>query len=139
MLRFALLARGQTAVTNALRTTAAKAPRRMQNITYDWAQLHVVRRLVVKEYPPPRPKQRYKRTHRLQARWYADPEGNTVRIGNRQPSAGYVVGDSKGKGQAWFHKGRWWLARTEIDKAKPELKKMVTAELNRMLRVDSRA
>jgi len=134
VIRFELTVIGQNAVENALRRTAAQAPRRMQNVTYDWAQRHVVRHLVVKPYPPKRPGQKYKRTYRLQARWHAEPQGNSVLIANRQPYAGYVVGDTRGKGQVWFHKGRWWIARDVIQEARPELKRMVEQELDRMLK-----
>lgn len=139
MIRFELTVIGQNAIQNALRSTAAQAPRRMQNITYDWAQLHVIRRLVVKPYPAKRPGQKYQRTYRLQARWYAEPQGNSVLIANRQPYAGYVVGDDKGKGQAWMHRNRWWLASDVVKDARPELKKMITRELDRMLRVSGGA
>lgn len=135
MIRFELTVIGQNAVQNALRTTAAAAPRRMQNITYDWAQMHVIRRLVVKAYPPERPGQKYIRTRRLQARWYAEPQGKSVLIANRQPYAGYVVGDSRGKGQAWMHRNRWWLAADVVKDARPELGKMITRELDHMLKV----
>jgi len=134
VIRFELTVIGQNAVQNALRRTAAQAPRRMQNVTYDWAQRHVVRHLVVKPYPPKRPGQKYKRTYRLQARWHAEPQGNSVLIANRQPYAGYVVGDGKGKRQARVHQGRWWLAADVIKAARPELKKAVNRELSQLLR-----
>ena len=131
MIRFDLTVRGDQAVRNELRAAAASMPRRVANATYDWGQSRVVSQLTVKGYPPKRPGQRYKRTYRLQGGWQAKPTGNGVMISNRQPYAGYVVGDAKGQRQAWMHKGRWYVARTIIDGERPRLRAGISDEVSR--------
>lgn len=133
MLRFSFAQRGADVVSEHLQAAARLAPRRLVNTTYDWAQRDVVRHLVVKPYPAARPGQRYKRTHRLQSGWAAEPTADGARIYNKQPYAGYVVGDADGKGQAWMHAGRWWLARDAVTAAKPKLREALVDEMDRLL------
>ena len=134
MLRFELTITGQDTVTHALREAAAVLPRQVVNTTYDWAQLHVMRHLSVKPSPPERPGQRYKRTGNLKRSWEAGVRGNVVYIKNARPYAGYVVGDSAGQGQAWFHRGRWYVMRDMVEEKKPELKRMMVQMLTRQLK-----
>ena len=60
--------------------------------------------------------------------------GNVVYIKNAMPYAGYVVGDSAGQGQAWFHRGRWYVMRDMVEEKKPELKRMMVQMLTRQLK-----
>lgn len=133
MLRFDFHARHADAVSQQLRAAATVSERRLVNATYDWAQSRVVRKLVVKPYPPKRPNQRYVRTFRMQARWKADPAQGGARIYNEQPYAGHVVGDGEGRGQAYMHVGRWWLARSEIEAERPKLRDALVREMDRQL------
>ena len=134
MLRFNLTIIGQNAIENRLRTAAATLPRATVNTTYDWAQLHVMRHLSVKPYPPMRPGQRYKRTGDLGRGWTAGVRGKVVYIENAMPYAGYVVGNAKGQRQAWMHRGRWWVMRDMIDEKRPELKRMMLQMLDRQFK-----
>lgn len=133
MLRFELTQRGADVVSQNLLAAARVSSRRLAMATYDWSQMHVVRHLVVKPYPPQRPKQRYKRTGRLGARWKSAGTPDGARIYNEQPYAGYVVGDASGKGQAWMHAGRWWLARDVVEAARPKLREALVREMDRQL------
>ena len=114
MLRFELTIIGQNAVTNRLRTAAAKAPGAVGDATYRWAQ-DVRGKLKSTPYPPKRPGQRYVRTGRLANSWRAErvSQSRTV-ITNSAAYSGYVVGNSRGERQAWFHRGRWWLSLIHI-------------------------
>jgi hypothetical protein len=85
MLRFELTITGQDTVTHALREAAAVLPRQVVNTTYDWAELHVMRYLSVRPYPPERPGQRYKRTGRLGRSWKVSTRGQSVVIENTAP------------------------------------------------------
>ena len=109
-------------------------PRQVVNTTYDWAQLHVMRHLSVKPYPPERPGQRYKRTGNLKRSWEAGVRGNVVYTKNAMPYAGYVVGDSAGQRQAWMHRGRWYVMRDMVEEKTPELKRMMVQMLTRQLK-----
>ena len=125
---------GQDTVTHALREAAAVLPRQVVNTTYDWAELHVMRYLSVRPYPPERPGQRYKRTGRLGRSWSRLTALVLAALDNTAPYSGYVVGDGKGQGQAWFHRGRWGLMRDMVDEKRPELKRMMVQMLTRQLK-----
>lgn len=113
---------GSRRVANALRTKAAALPKTTQDATYKWAQ-GVRATLRSKAYPPERPKQRYKRTYKLQKSWRSTRVGSTsVEIANSQPYAKYPVGDARGQSQAWMHKGRWWLAKAAVEEHTPTLR-----------------
>lgn len=74
------------------------------------------------QYPPERPGQTYVRTGRLGQGWWNSGMGKSqVVFTNGVPYAPFVVGDSWGEGQAWFHVGRWWTALDRIEKAIPRL------------------
>ncbi len=133
MIRFQLIIIGQNAVTNKLRTTAAKAPHAMGDITYRWAQ-GVRAKLKSTPYPPKRPGQRYVRTGRLANSWSAvRMSQSTVRIANSAPYSVYVVG-SRTRRQAWMHLGRWWKGYDVIAENRPELRAAVIKELDKMLK-----
>lgn len=127
---FSMKVTGSTRVANNMRTRAANA-KNTYPITYAWAQ-KVRAKLKSKPYPPKRMGQKYIRTGQLANRWKVAYAGkNSVSIVNEAEQRGrkyatYVVGDSKGSGQAWMHKGRWWLARPVIDDEIPELKDDIT-------------
>ena len=134
MLRFELTITGQDTVTHALREAAAVLPRQVVNTTYDWAQLHVMRHLSIRPYPPERPGQRYRRTGNLKRSWEAGVRGNVVYIKNAMPYSGYVVGDGAGQRQAWMHRGRWYVMHDMVEEKKPELKRMMVQMLTRQLK-----
>jgi hypothetical protein len=74
------------------------------------------------QYPPERPGQRYVRTGRLGDSWTARAYGKYhITFKNAAPYARYVIGDGKGEGQAWMHKGRWWTAVERIATQTPRL------------------
>ncbi len=136
MLRFELTVRGQSAVANELRTAAAKAPKATQDATYRWAQMV---RSVLKStpYPSKRPGQKYQRTGRLANSWAVERQGKGVVITNRAsgrsgPYSRFVVGDGKGAGQAWIHRGRWWTGRGVIDQHREALRYDIIAELDKL-------
>lgn len=131
MIHFSLNVIGQTAVANTLRTAAATGGKRVNNVTYQWAQNNVLSQFR-KAYPPQRPGQKYIRTGRLGAGWDIRINPASITIYNHMAYAGYVVGDAKGNKQAWMHRGRWWLARDVITAARPMLKTMVINELDHM-------
>jgi hypothetical protein len=134
MLRFELTITGQdTSNARPQRGGGRLAPARVMT-TYDWAELHVMRYLSVRPYPPERPGQRYKRTGRLGRSWKVSTRGQSVIIENTAPYSGYVVGDGAGQRQAWFHRGRWWLMRDMVDEKRPELKRMMVQMLTRQLK-----
>lgn len=139
MIRFELAVIGQNAVQNALRTTAAQAPKRMGDITYRWAQ-GVRATLKSTPYPAKRPGQKYVRTGQLANRWAVERRSQSqIVIVNRAQHKGrgysrFVVGDSQGEGQAWFHRGRWWTGRSVVQDARPELRAAINKELSQMLR-----
>lgn len=131
MIHFSLTVIGQNAVANTLRTAAATGGKRVNNVTYQWAQQNVLSQYR-RAYPPERPGQRYRRTGALGRNWDIRINPASITIYNRMAYAGYVVGDGKGKGQAWMHRGRWWLARDVANAARPALKAMVVSELDHM-------
>ncbi len=135
MIHTELTAIGQNAVTNTLRTAVAQGSRRVNKATYQWAQQNVVGPLRVKDYPPERPGQKYKRTGNLRRGWDVQLNQASVTIHNRMGYSGYVVGDRKGERQAWMHRGRWWLFRDFVVAAWPLLKTMVVSELDYMFAI----
>lgn len=132
MLRFEIAINGDQAVRNELRGAASSMRGRVQRATYAWAESRVMSQLHTWNYPAERPGQRYVRRYRLMRGWYIQQTPRGVVIGNRMPYAGYVVGDAKGQGQAWMHKGRWWVLRRKIDEQRPRLKDGITDEVNRL-------
>lgn len=81
----------------------------------------------LKKYPKPRAGQKYVRTYRLRDSVTVIKAGDMayaiqvdpVRKGKHYGK--YVLGDAKGNGQAWMHKGRWKLF---VDVAEHELLKL---------------
>ena len=142
MLRFELTVRGQSSVANELRTAAAKAPKEMQEATYRWAQT-VRAALKAKPYPAKRPGQKYVRTGRLANSWAVERQGKGVVIVNRAegrsgPYSRFVIGDAKGAGQAWMHRGRWWTGRGVVDEYREALRDDIISELDRLFPRGSR-
>ena len=133
MIHFNLTVIGQNAVENKLRTAAATGQKRMNNVTYQWAQNNVMPQLLTKAYPAERPGQKYVRTYNLRKGWGIRINNASINIHNTMGYSGYVVGDSRGGRQAWMHAGRWWLAREIVVAARPLLKQMIVKELDYML------
>lgn len=134
MIRLELTIIGNDELIAKLRNAATKAPRVMDEATYRWGQ-SVRAKLKSTPYPPKRPNQRYVRTGRLANSWRAErvSQSRTV-ITNSAAYSGYVVGNSRGERQAWFHRGRWWRARDVIAESRPELKASVLREMDRLLK-----
>lgn len=132
MLRFAFTQRNADAVTRNLREAASVADGRLTDVTYGWAQV-VRARLKSTPYPARRPRQRYVRTGLLANSWRAERQGAGVLIANSAPYHGYVVGDAGGRGQAWMHRGRWWLGRDVVEEARPALREALVREMDRIL------
>ena len=135
---FVIEVRGANRVANRFRRAASQGVKLYDKEMQRWAQ-GVRRHLKKKPYPPPRPGQRYKRTGRLASSWYARRvKAGRYEIGNRANQKGryyarYVVGDGKGQGQAWMHRGRWWIARKEIEQQMPKLRALIAAKLVKVL------
>lgn len=123
-------------VRQGLENTAAQVPRIGRKAIYDRLQKLVSK--VLKKYPPPRPGQRYKRTFRFKRSWRLTrhrDDGwmirNDARAGKRRRRYGkYVVGDAVGRGQAWMHKGRWFVMRDKVEEALSDLPKDVTKKIH---------
>lgn len=74
------------------------------------------------QYPPERPGQRYVRTGQLGAGFrYASLGASHYQFINEVPYTRWVVGDSDGGGQSWFHRGRWFVARERVEQEQPAL------------------
>ncbi len=134
IVHWTMTVKGQDNVTNVLKTAAATGQRRVANVTYQWAQGQVIPRLMYRTpYPPERPGQKYKRTYKLQRGWRASPTPEGAKIENVSGYATFVVGDPDGGGQAWMHKGRWWIAEGIIRNERDyKLKPMLLKELDHM-------
>ena len=139
MSRFSISVYGAKAVANRFRTTAAQVPKDTQEVTYRWGQ-SVRTALKATPYPPKRPQQRYVRTGRLANSWHAKRQGatgvviaNSARGRRGRLYARYVVGDDKGKRQAWMHRGRWPVARLTIDQMRPQLTRQMQQMIDRRL------
>jgi hypothetical protein len=71
-------------------------------------------------YAPERPGQTYQRTFAMRRGWKVKPKVSkntfSLETTNRVDHTHFVVGQpdlrftAGGKGQAWMHKGRWWIA-----------------------------
>lgn len=123
MSNFSIEIQGFNRVENKLRTLAAKLPKMSSDVVYRWAQ---GTRAILKStpYPPKRPNQKYIRTGKLANSWAAARTNTGATIWNKAGYSRYVVGDTKGGGQAWMHENRWWRARQDvIDKEVKELTK----------------
>lgn len=128
---FSMDIQGYNRVANNLRGAVASIPGKAADVTYRWAQNT---RLVLKTtpYPPRRFLQRYKRTGRLANSWRVARLPSGARIYNTAHKRGrfysrYVVGNARGDGQAWMHKGRWWKAREKVDEQAPALRRLLAA------------
>lgn len=74
------------------------------------------------QYPPERAGQQYQRTGQLGAGFMFDSiDKSHYQFVNRVSYVQYVVGDSDGDGQAWMHRGRWFVARERIETELPVL------------------
>ena len=122
--------KGFNRVANPLRKIAALNERDLDPIVGEWAKT-TRNTLKGTSYPPQRAGQTYVRTGNLANRWAAQRTGAARwAIANTAPYAQYVVSDD----QAWMHKGRWWMASSEIAKYTPKLTSALTRELSRKIR-----
>ncbi len=132
MTRFELRVIGAARVENKMRKAAA-ASENVPKLTHAWA-VDTVAKIRRKRNPPRRRGQTYRRTGRLKRGWKVEKGAkssvivNTANRGGRQ-YAMYVVGDQRGNRQAWMHRGRWWVARDEIEKEIPELRDEILDEI----------
>lgn len=123
---FSFEIRGYNRVRNSLRRLVRMYPDIVDPIGYKWAQRT---RLKLKKtrYPPPPPESTYKRTGLLANKWAVEhPKQGRWHIVNKAENRGryyarYVVGDDRGRNQAWMHKGRWWIASDIIQDEMKEL------------------
>lgn len=130
---------GYQRVRNKLRRLASDLDKDLDPIVYQWGQ-QTRMRLRQRRYPPPRPRQRYRRTGRLANSWAVERiAASQIRILNRAQAPGgrgpyptYVVGDFRRQGQAWMHRGRWWLARDVIEEEIPTLRRSIVSEIRRI-------
>lgn len=107
----------------ALQTLGKSTLEMFDQSAKDWTALVIQRELAGRDkYPAPRHGQRYARTYALASGWRnSRTRLGRWRIWNTQPYSGYVVGDQYGLGQAWMHRGRWWIARHRVDAHRPDL------------------
>lgn len=90
---------------------------------------------VLKVYPPPRPRQKYKRTYRLRRGWKVRQVNEfAYMIRNTVPYTKYVQGGANGEGQAWMHTGRWKLFRDIVDDEYSGLPRKIRESLNYVTR-----
>lgn len=133
MTNFSIDIQGYNRVENKLRALASGMPKITSAVVYKWAQ---GTRAILKSTPYPQPPRKsYRRTGRLANSWRAVRTTTGAQITNTAAFKGrsysrYVVGDGRGEGQAWMHKGRWWKARPDvIDKETKKLTEMLSAEI----------
>lgn len=107
----------------ALETLGRSTVELFDGAAESWTKLVIQRELAGRQnYPAPRQGQRYVRTYQLGSGWRASRTRlGRWRIWNTQAYSVYVVGDSAGQGQAWMHRGRWWIARQRVDRHRPDL------------------
>ena len=129
MIVFEYREKGHERVVSTFRRVATRGQKEMEDTTYLWAAQRMATQLQAKPYPPERPRQRYVRTGQLGRSWGARRSPGGATIFNNRPYARYVVGDDKGKGQAWMHAGRWWLAADVIRDERPTLGSMLKNKL----------
>lgn len=112
---------------------ARESPGTFDKVVQRWAK-RTANQLIKKAYPPTRPGQTYKRTRRLRRGWRSRRINSMeAEIFNETPYASYVVGDSQGQGQAWMHRGRWWLGADEVSAREPELVNMLENEIGKFI------
>jgi hypothetical protein len=88
----------------------------------------------MENYVPKPPQSKYVRTGTLGAGWGLErPERNRFWIVNAVAYRKYVVGDRDKRGQAWMHRGRWWLARERIEEAIPDAIDKTAAAIRRFV------
>lgn len=137
MARFSMELRGHQRVGNNLRRMASSMDQELDAAVGDWTK-RTRTRLKGKAYPAMRPGQRYRRTGQLANRWATQRLGPSHwAIQNRAQGRGrlyatYVVGDGKGSGQSWHHRGRWWKARDVVDEYTPELVEALTRRIRKL-------
>ena len=107
----------------------AVSDRNIDRLTRNYMR-RMIRSLQREPYPSKIPGQVYVRTYRLRDSWHQKKQRPGVyEIYNdafdpehREYYAAHVVGDATGRGQdPNYHAGRWWKARTVIDRRKGEL------------------
>jgi hypothetical protein len=123
-------------VANNLRRFASESPQVTDGVVGDWSK-DMRYMLKAKPYPPKLPNQRYIRTGRLANSWRAF----RVKLGEwtiandaRSPRtselyASRVVGDNRGLNQHHLFRGRWWIARQEIENFAGDLTRRLSRAL----------
>lgn len=90
----------------------------------------------VREYPPERAGQRYIRTGKRYAATKLEAVDNGYRlVSNPRYADGrtgnpYTIGDARGQGQAWMHKGRWVLLADAVKRATERIVKRAREMFN---------
>ena len=129
-------------VTNAelvrmgLQNLAAEVPKIGQGQIWNSAQAIVKR---MKQYPPERINQRYRRTGTLGYGWGVLKKNNGYTVQNDTPYTKYVVGNAYGLEQAWMHVStdqgkRWNVLRDVVEEEVNLLPKAINEEIDMVAR-----
>jgi hypothetical protein len=133
MADFNLTVNGADTLTRKFNRIARESPGTFDKAVGKWAK-RTANQLIKKPYPATRPGQTYKRTRRLRRGWRSQRVNSMeYSIFNQTPYATFVVGDSQGQGQAWMHRGRWWLGATEIANRTPDLVATLEKEIRKFI------
>lgn len=121
--------KGTNRVRNQLRRAASDFKTVTDRVIGEWAR--GLRRLLKSyPYPPMRPGQKYVRTGLLANSWSAQRiKVGSWTVANSAGYATWVVGNAKGVGQAWMHKGRWWTAAAVFEENRRALVRALTEAL----------
>jgi len=65
---------------------------------------------------------------------YVESNGKIGWVGTNVQYAKYVIGDSQGKGQVWYHAKRWWRLADVLQKGEPEIAETFTKVVNKMFK-----
>lgn len=137
MPRFEYELKGYLRVSNKLRRLAVDMEKELDPTVYRWGQ-QTRTKLRTRPYPAMRPRQKYRRSGRLANSWAVERmQPSRIRFLNRAQARGklyatYVIGDARRQGQAWMHRGRWWLARDVIEEEVPALRNAMLTEIRRI-------
>lgn len=124
-------------VARSLEGLRAEMPRIARGRIFDALKVVVNR---FKRYPAKTAKQNYIRTFRLRRKWKISRKGRMgYTVANNASFKGkayarFVVGDAKGKNQAWMHQGRWKIFRFEMENALEKLPKAAATNVHFYLR-----
>lgn len=125
--------RGYNRVRNALRKLASQNPSLVQQVGEE--RIKAIRTLLRRQkYPAQRPNQKYRRSGELSRRWAVqNQQAGRWAITNLASRKGRLYADYVvGPGQAWMHRGRWWLARDVIEGQMKEFVRALSKEIEKI-------